>query len=162
MSFEVILERMQGSAIKIRVIDLVAHPSSRSLDPIWLEKLRSTWGSKLHTIDRVNHPIMVMSMTDDSVPTSFSDDPLSPIENVFGRKWYIIGGQHRVEVLLMAIRQQLEEDRATESSTPISDEEVLAHPEAYWIAITYSNGSCLFHEHSLLSVYAYFNFHGSS
>lgn len=141
MSSPFILERTQGAIIKVRLVDIITHPANRSVDPVWCEKLHHSWGSSLSTIDRTNHLIWVMSVDADRVPTCTDDDPLVPIENIPGRKWFNLSGQHRVRVLIMAIRQHLEQERASKKLfTPITDQEVLDHPEAYWIAKTYSNG----------------------
>lgn len=137
-----VLERTQGAIIKVRLTDIITHPANRSVDPLWCEKLHQSWGSSLSTIDRTNHVIMVMSVDADRIPTVSNDATLVPIENTPGRKWFNLSGQHRVRVLIMAIRQHLEQERVLkELPTPISDQEVFDHPEAYWFAKTYSNGA---------------------
>lgn len=126
------LAATEGPILRIRITDLLKHPSQREIEQSWVDNFHQTWGE---AIDRGNNFIKVMAANDDPIPVS---SPGCILDNIPGRKWFNISGQHRVEVLKKSIRLRLQKELNKRGiSVPVSEADILADGEAYWLARTH-------------------------
>jgi hypothetical protein len=141
-----LLVETRGPTRVIRISNLIKHEKQREVSMDAVQRAFESWGANILPEKNVLH---VMSLTNEIVPGDLKKVLPAPE----GQKFYILDGQHRIEVLRMAIELEIAEEQRLRGSptTEITREEVEAHPRASWPAVIYNRGEQQHVEHNDLT-----------
>lgn len=128
--------KSSGPTRIVRLKNLIIHPLQRPISREAVNQAFENWGANIDPDANVLH---VMALDDERLP----GDEKEVIEAPEGAKFYILDGQHRVQVLRKAIEHDIVLERQnSERSTEVTAEEVEAHPRACWPAKIHYRGEC--------------------
>ena len=130
-----LLVKSSGPTRIVRLANLIYHPAQRPVSKEAVERAFENWGANIDTEGNV---LEVMAMDDRKLPGEVNEVCEAPKED----KFYILDGQHRVQVLRKAIRVEIaEEHERAGNLADVTEKEVEAHPRACWPARIYYRGT---------------------